>query len=792
MKEIIKGSILKRLLLFSIILFGSNYLYSQYNWYPYGDLKEARNLPEVHALNSNEIIIFGGFNSKLNGLLSSEIFNINSGEIVIGPNMNFTHALGSSCMNKDSVIVVSGGFTQLWGNCNEFVEKYDRINKKWDIVGTMLNARSQHASIFIDDSLLLIAGGEIGLVSLNLAEIFNINSGKSVRINNLPYSMNVPKLERLSNGEIILFSGRSGRTNSSRTNNIYKFEITNKSWEVYDNLNFPVANIATIKTLKGKIVAIGGVQSEEPLNIRKEVYNENDSNKMKQRNVINFQRNWCSLGNLNDSIVIISGGFDNYTSIISECEVLNLNNYSISIGPKNYYSRRNHKSITMPGKKHPRLFIIGGSKGMDEALTSIEEIVPEAVSPPRIDDIKRNCSNYIIDVSDDFPIALFLLNENETSNTIIKSIEYFDYTKARITLGLSDISKKGSFLLKVFNNYGFCKIIKDEIFSEGLSIKPAIEFKLNANASIINDTLLLTSSLANQKGSAWYINNINMYESFNLDFSFQLGNGSKSECQDNSLPGGDGFAFVIQNSGFDVCGENNGNLGYGSLENAIAFEFDTYQNNSNSINNFNDSNGNHFAIQHSFGKLTPLHNSTNSLFINTNIPKLYNNITYNISLEYIPSDKSFKIFLDSSGKNSLMIANLKNFNFEDFIHLNDNSYFIGFTASTGCAVEEHKIFNFNLCTIKNVLDISDKKSDYKTISPNPASDYIEINVGAGSKPALVNDIEIFNIFGERTTPSDLSPALSEREGVKRIDISNLVPGVYFIRIGDRFEKFVKI
>jgi hypothetical protein len=78
------------------------------------------------------------------------------------------------------------------------------------------------------------------------------------------------------------------------------------------------------------------------------------------------------------------------------------------------------------------------------------------------------------------------------------------------------------------------------------------------------------------------------------------------------------------------------------------------------------------------------------------------------------------------------------------------------------------------------------------ISPNPAIEYIEINVGAGSKPALVNDIEIFNIFGERTTPSDLSPALSEREGVKRIDISNLVPGVYFIRIGDKFEKFVKM
>jgi hypothetical protein len=28
-------------------------------------------------------------------------------------------------------------------------------------------------------------------------------------------------------------------------------------------------------------------------------------------------------------------------------------------------------------------------------------------------------------------------------------------------------------------------------------------------------------------------------------------------------------------------------------------------------------------------------------------------------------------------------------------------------------------------------------------------------------------------------------------GVFKIDVSNLAPGVYFIRIGDKFEKFMK-
>jgi hypothetical protein len=84
--------------------------------------------------------------------------------------------------------------------------------------------------------------------------------------------------------------------------------------------------------------------------------------------------------------------------------------------------------------------------------------------------------------------------------------------------------------------------------------------------------------------------------------------------------------------------------------------------------------------------------------------------------------------------------------------------------------------------------------------PNPASDYIEINVGAGSKPALMIEFEIFNIFGEKnptlTLPagegtSKVLPNGEDLGGFFRVDISNLAPGVYFIKIGDRFEKFVK-
>jgi hypothetical protein len=65
------------------------------------------------------------------------------------------------------------------------------------------------------------------------------------------------------------------------------------------------------------------------------------------------------------------------------------------------------------------------------------------------------------------------------------------------------------------------------------------------------------------------------------------------------------------------------------------------------------------------------------------------------------------------------------------------------------------------------------------VSPNPASDYIEIIVGNTHAYSLPEDLKIYNSLGECVI--HLTPALSEGEGA-RIDISQLTPGVYFVKI----------
>ena len=87
------------------------------------------------------------------------------------------------------------------------------------------------------------------------------------------------------------------------------------------------------------------------------------------------------------------------------------------------------------------------------------------------------------------------------------------------------------------------------------------------------------------------------------------------------------------------------------------------------------------------------------------------------------------------------------------------------------------------------LDEKTTNSYSNNIFPNPASDYIEITVGTRHAFSLQN-VEIYNVFGEDviSTPFN-SPASG---GQLRVNVSKLPAGLYFVKVGDKVLKFVKI
>jgi PKD repeat protein len=142
---------------------------------------------------------------------------------------------------------------------------------------------------------------------------------------------------------------------------------------------------------------------------------------------------------------------------------------------------------------------------------------------------------------------------------------------------------------------------------------------------------------------------------------------------------------------------------------------------------------------------------------------------------------------------------------------NDNIFFLSrFAELYDIKYEDGNLFFFGkiqnaqgeqLYILKSALDnfITDTNVEnpetegFIQIYPNPAEDYIEItivsqNVNKVLQP-LVQDgeFEIYDVLGERVMSESIHPMTRSH----RMNVGNLPKGVYFIRIGNKIEKFIK-
>ncbi len=88
-------------------------------------------------------------------------------------------------------------------------------------------------------------------------------------------------------------------------------------------------------------------------------------------------------------------------------------------------------------------------------------------------------------------------------------------------------------------------------------------------------------------------------------------------------------------------------------------------------------------------------------------------------------------------------------------------------------------------TFPAAVSVNDYKSPGFSIFPNPASDFINITID-NETDLLTREVQILDLLGLVVSKSELT------DGNNRIDISNLPRGTYFIKVGDKVEKFVKM
>ena len=251
----------------------------------------------------------------------------------------------------------------------------------------------------------------------------------------------------------------------------------------------------------------------------------------------------------------------------------------------------------------------------------------------------------------------------------------------------------------------------------------------NPPVSSSHFAIQMTGPQLTQQSSSWFAVPQKVSEGFNAYFAV------KFTPDPNAFATADGVAFVIQNSaggstasgctaigaGLSIVGGPGGCIGYGGIDNSIAFELDTYRNYWDPNDNGGSNDDNHVAIMNCGAGLpnSPDHTSSCQVSLNlngVNVPAIIDPpgvnladgnvhqvvIIYNGPTETNPN--LLQVFIDppfvpgtytpASPTAGLVLSGVyniaANLNLMNSGTANDSAY-IGFTSATGGGDEQHEV-----------------------------------------------------------------------------------------------------
>ena len=198
------------------------------------------------------------------------------------------------------------------------------------------------------------------------------------------------------------------------------------------------------------------------------------------------------------------------------------------------------------------------------------------------------------------------------------------------------------------------------------------------NAAVTAGVLRLTSNASAQAGSTYGIAQQNVGAGFRSTFTFRISGQTGG--------GADGFAFVIQNASATALGNDGCGLGYVNMPSSLAVEFDTYQGNCGAGSG-GDPNNNHISVQ-TLGTQPNSGMGSASIGINPNVVDFRDGAVHTAHVDYAPGELT--VYIDNY-TTPVISAQV---NLQTSLALANGRAWVGFTAATGGATENHDILSW--------------------------------------------------------------------------------------------------
>jgi hypothetical protein len=227
--------------------------------------------------------------------------------------------------------------------------------------------------------------------------------------------------------------------------------------------------------------------------------------------------------------------------------------------------------------------------------------------------------------------------------------------------------------------------------------------------------LRLTPRATYVSGAVWHATRQHVANGFTTTFQFQI-----SEPEGYADPwggGGDGMAFVIQDQSPLAQGPYGGAMGYGDytpgsggIRRSLAVEIDMFCN-----TEYRDPDNHHISIQ-TRGTLGNSPDDQYSLGAALGVEVLEDGGVHTLTIVYQPG--ILKVYLDDASS-PMVVAQL---DLGPLLDLTDGRAWVGFTAATGAAVENHDVLSWSFlsagpdpcasdCGLNGVPDVCETDAD---------------------------------------------------------------------------------
>jgi Legume lectin domain/Putative amidase domain len=205
-------------------------------------------------------------------------------------------------------------------------------------------------------------------------------------------------------------------------------------------------------------------------------------------------------------------------------------------------------------------------------------------------------------------------------------------------------------------------------------------------------------------GVVWALSRQSIGNGFETTFQFRISRNGNS--------GGDGFAFVLQNSGMSATGGSGCDLGYGGINNSLIIEFDTYPNNyiSGACPWIADPNDNHVGLLRNGN---PIHSVDSPAAVLNNIT-LEDGAVHTVNIAYVASTETLTVQIDGN-----LVATFQTS--LNGIGLTDGMAWVGFTSGQGFARQDIDILSwyFNRQAQTPTPTVTPTQTSTPTLTPTP-------------------------------------------------------------------------